>query len=324
MIRVPLSAVVTCLALSTVACETDAARTTSHGYTYSRTGAFLDFGHRPRSRPPTVILSDDGLPRVLFTAPPTALTPRRWPSSVSVTTPWGTWRARGGRPTTSSGRGVRHGGAWPLAFDYTLPAAHVELKGPWVSAMTQGQGMSLLTRMHRRTGQRKYLNAALDALTEFKPVASGGVVNKPPILRGRPFYEEYPTEPSILVLNGFMFTLLGLYDLAPYSHRAELLFERGYRTLLYALPLYDREGMSLYDLSNRTNRVPGHNYRLEGVRTHSRQPTPGHQLHQAQPEAEVLPGKVEGKYQAGPGRTVPGGHAPPIRRLSRWRPQTPR
>jgi len=263
MIRVVASAVVTCLALSTVACETDAPRTTSHGYTYSRTGPFLDFGHRPRSDPPSVILSDDGLPRVLY-----GTTYRLNPTTVTqlglrdYSVGYMAGARRQANYLVRAGR--RHGGAWPLAFDYTLPAAHVELKGPWVSAMTQGEGMSLLTRMHRRTGQRKYLTAALDALTAFRPVASGGVVDKPPILHGRPFYEEYPTEPSILVLNGFMFTLLGLYDLAPYSHRAELLFDRGYRTLLYALPLYDRDGMSLYDLSNRTNRVPGHNCASKG------------------------------------------------------------
>ena len=33
----------------------------------------------------------------------------------------------------------------------------------------------------------------------------------------QPFYEEYPTLPPNLTLNGFMFALLGLYDLSTIS-----------------------------------------------------------------------------------------------------------
>lgn len=31
------------------------------------------------------------------------------------------------------------------------------------------------------------------------------------------WYEEYPTTPSLFVLNGFIYSLLGLYDLKEFS-----------------------------------------------------------------------------------------------------------
>ena len=67
-----------------------------------------------------------------------------------------------------------------------------------------------------------------------------------------PFLEEYPTPHPLYVLNGFMFTLLGLYDLASVAPRSEAhsLYLAGRRTLTAALPSYDRAGVALYDLAS--------------------------------------------------------------------------
>jgi hypothetical protein len=219
----------------------------------------MDFGDRIfTANPPALILDDGGIPDVkygtiYFHNPVTVsqfglhyYSVRDWPGA-----------RREARYLVRAQQ--RPGGAWLYRFDFTLPASHVSVQNPWVSAMAQGQAMSLLTRVFHHTDNRKYLAAALRALRAFRPVARGGVVDHPSIIGGRPFYEEYPTNPPILVLNGFLTTLLGLYDLAPYSHRARVLFNQGYKSLLYALPLYDRNGMGLYDLSNKTNNVPGSN-----------------------------------------------------------------
>lgn len=83
------------------------------------------------------------------------------------------------------------------------------------------------------------------------------------------WYEEYPTVPSIFVLNGFIYSLFGLYDLgqvcgsAPLQEqmvaekvkeeedackRANVLFEEGVRSLEALLALYDSGSGSFYDL----------------------------------------------------------------------------
>ena len=107
--------------------------------------------------------------------------------------------------------------------------------------------MSLLTRIYRVTGKRDYLDAAVRGLRPLQiPVSRGGLRT---VFLGHPFYEEYPTRPASLVLNGFMFTLLGLYDvarLAPHSAAHEL-YTSGVRSLLALLPYYDTpDGTSQY------------------------------------------------------------------------------
>lgn len=79
--------------------------------------------------------------------------------------------------------------------------------------MGQGHAISLLARAyHHSGGDRRYLNAALDGLKPFRvPSSKGGV--RATFLNKYHWYEEYPTKPASFVLNGFIYSLLGLYDL---------------------------------------------------------------------------------------------------------------
>lgn len=52
----------------------------------------------------------------------------------------------------------------------------------------------------------------------FEAPSAGGVRNE---LFGRAWYEEYPTTPGSFVLNGFMYALIGLYDLSSATVYAE-------------------------------------------------------------------------------------------------------
>jgi heparosan-N-sulfate-glucuronate 5-epimerase len=65
-------------------------------------------------------------------------------------------------------------------------------------------------------------------------------------------FEEYPTRPRSDVLNGFMFTLIGLYDLASVAPHSEALtlYKAGRATLRLALPRYDSSGAARYCLSS--------------------------------------------------------------------------
>jgi len=86
------------------------------------------------------------------------------------------------------------------------------IAGPWLSAMAQGQGASLLVRLFAETGEEELAAAARRALRPFElPTREGGVRA---LLDGGPFLEEYPTDPPSFVLNGGIFALWGVYDVA--------------------------------------------------------------------------------------------------------------
>ncbi len=77
-----------------------------------------------------------------------------------------------------------------------------------------------------------------------------------PSLDGYTILEEYPCTPPTYTLNGYMFTLIGLYDWsqtgAEGADRAKELFDEGIRTLEKILPYYDLDGFTCYDLSHIT------------------------------------------------------------------------
>ncbi len=145
-------------------------------------------------------------------------------------------------------------GTWLYRFPITLGHNNAPVPVPWPSAMAQGQAISLLTRVYRIQHAQKFLRASKRALRSLLvPVAKGGLLAD---LFGHPFYEEGPTRPPSFILNGFMFTLFGLYDLQTLAPRsaATKLFRDGIATLKFALPLYDvGGGWSLYELIHLTD-----------------------------------------------------------------------
>lgn len=128
----------------------------------------------------------------------------------------------------------------------------------WVSGMAQGQALSVLARAYIISGDEKYLNVgnkALDFL--ITPVSDGGTMytmkDLHPSLDNYIIFEEYLAEPASYTLNGFMFTLLGLYDWSMVAKgedkvTAKYYFDEGIKTLKKILPYYDIGGISTYDL----------------------------------------------------------------------------
>ncbi|MFX0195744.1 MAG: D-glucuronyl C5-epimerase family protein [Candidatus Hodarchaeota archaeon] len=128
------------------------------------------------------------------------------------------------------------------------------IKPPWISAMAQGQAISALLRAFIHTGNIVYLNTATKALTSFNIlIQDGGVkhANK----HGNIFYEEYPTTPPNHVLNGFIYSLLGIYDhyRVTKSKLSFELFTKGIDTLVRTIPNYDTGFWSKYSLSKKSN-----------------------------------------------------------------------
>lgn len=96
---------------------------------------------------------------------------------------------------------------WRYDFDWG------SLKGPWISAMAQGEAISVLTRAYRLTGDERYLKQAIRAVAPLTlPIDQGGVRSR--IDGFLDFVEEYPTTPPQHTLNGFLYTLIGLLDLS--------------------------------------------------------------------------------------------------------------
>lgn len=132
-----------------------------------------------------------------------------------------------------------------------------ELSPGWYSAMGQGHAISLLARAyHHSHGDRRYLQAAINGMRPFRvPSKQGGVLAK--FMGKLDWYEEYPTQPASFVLNGFIYSLLGLYDLnatAPsnVAGEARQLYEQGMTSLRRMLVLFDTGSGTIYDLRHFT------------------------------------------------------------------------
>jgi len=136
---------------------------------------------------------------------------------------------------------------WNHHFDWEYRDT---LKAPWYSALAQGQGISVLVRAHKESGELKYLNAAHRALACFyQSTAKGGVAFTDE--RGDLWFEEYIVSPPTHILNGFIWATWGVYDyfLATGDGSARQLFERAVQTLLHNLNRYDLGFWSLYEQS---------------------------------------------------------------------------
>src|SRR3954454_2513706 len=130
------------------------------------------------------------------------------------------------------------------------------LKAPWYSGLAQGQGISVLVRAHKESGDAAYLEAANRAFASFqRPIANGGVAFTDEC--GDLWFEEYIVSPPTHILNGFIWALWGVHDyfLATYDSSAQQLFARGVRTLLHNLDRYDLGFWSLYEQSGTRLRM---------------------------------------------------------------------
>lgn len=145
------------------------------------------------------------------------------------------------------------GGVWLHHFPMpNLPPLIAYQSNAWISAMAQGLGISLLLRAYSETRDQKYLKCAQAAAVPFHfDIADGGVART--FTDGSIFFEEFPADPPIRVLNGAQFALLGLLEYSavendPSLHQFSEVAVEGMRR---ALPQFDLGYASLYDLRRR-------------------------------------------------------------------------
>lgn len=127
-----------------------------------------------------------------------------------------------------------------------------DLKPPWASAMAQGEVISLYLRLWQVLDRPDLRETALKAYRFLTiPFEAGGVRRRDEL--GNLWLEEYPSEEPSFVLNGFIYAILGLFDLYRVTRDAEIKhdIDACVATLVSRLPEFDCGYWSLYDLQKR-------------------------------------------------------------------------
>lgn len=142
-------------------------------------------------------------------------------------------------------------------FEYTFPFPYsdtYQLKAPWYSGMAQGEVVPRLIKAYQITENKTYLDTARNALNvlfiDINNPCNCGVTIKSS--NDGWWYEEYAngTENGPRVLNGMMFTLLGIYDYYNLTKdpQSYYLFEQGMLSLTKNLHIYEKNSThSFYD-----------------------------------------------------------------------------
>lgn len=150
-------------------------------------------------------------------------------------------------------------------YQYEITYRNQNLGVGWISGMAQGQAISFFSRVLQdhhipevEIAARKAVELLMSEVSRGGAMSSLAALDES--LSSYVAFEEIITEPNSLILNGFMFALLGLYDWshAQTEHGAEShtqaghQFSEGIATLREILPYYDVGGWSTYDLAHIT------------------------------------------------------------------------
>jgi hypothetical protein len=137
---------------------------------------------------------------------------------------------------------TRRGGgiAWEYLFEFDGGVP------PWSSGLSQGTALQALSRAYSRTHEAQFLDAAKEALGLFRTRPPSGVLEH---RAAGSHYLEYTYAPGERILNGYIQSLVGLYEYAKLTGDAEgqALFEAGDANARAETPRYDTGAWSLYD-----------------------------------------------------------------------------
>lgn len=140
---------------------------------------------------------------------------------------------------------IKSGLGWYLNYD--IP--EYGLKRPWISALAQGEIISVLTRAYLLTQNEQYLFTARKAAFFFElPVDEGGLLN---YFNNVQVFEEYPSRiRTVGVFNGLMFSLFGIFDLSLVTgeYQYNEMYFQGINSVKKLFPFYDTGYWSSYYL----------------------------------------------------------------------------
>jgi hypothetical protein len=143
-------------------------------------------------------------------------------------------------------------GGWPIPFaspDYHTPESYL-------SALTQGNGISVLVRAYQLTHEEAFLEVARRAVRTYElDIQDGGISTA--VGETGVFFEEVAAYPASHILNGYIFALFGLYDYVALTGDAHIaaLIGRSLATLYTLIDQFDTGYWSRYDLL-RTDPAP--------------------------------------------------------------------
>jgi glycosyltransferase involved in cell wall biosynthesis len=144
---------------------------------------------------------------------------------------------------------------WPISF----PHPYVHTKSSWLSASTQGMGISVLVRAYALTGKKEFLEAARRAVRTFeRDILDGGV--SAPIGEDGIFFEDVAVYPAPHILSGFIVALFGLYDyrVTTGDRNIQGIIDRSLFTMQKLLGEFDTGYWVYSDLLSRKLASPSH------------------------------------------------------------------
>jgi hypothetical protein len=134
-----------------------------------------------------------------------------------------------------------------LAWEYLFPFDGQN--PPWVSSLAQGTGLQAMARSATRLQrQAEIFPIAERGLGIFETAPPAGV--RVPVDNGA-HYLQYSGLPNLFILNGFIQSLVGLYDFAALTGdaTARSLFDSGDLAARKQVPMFDTGAWSLYSRS---------------------------------------------------------------------------
>jgi D-glucuronyl C5-epimerase C-terminus len=148
---------------------------------------------------------------------------------------------------------AQRGGSLAWEYDFAFGGG----LPPWTSAMSQATGIQALSRASQMLGQQSYLHVAKQALGIFSQAPPVGVRVATP-LGAR--YLLYSFAPGQIVVNGFVQTLVGLFDYAQIASdpAAGRLFRAGDRQARRDVAAGNTGAWSLYQLGGAESDLSYH------------------------------------------------------------------
>jgi hypothetical protein len=156
---------------------------------------------------------------------------------------------------------------FPYTFDFPLHNFENEkMKAPWYSGMAQGLSLSAFIRLHKLTSNKEYLKISDKIFNSFylyKDKYEPWIVFVDK--NGYLWIEEYPMEQLTHVLNGFIFSIYGLYDyyLCKENIKCKELIQASLITIKKYLPLFrKKDEPSLYCLKHKIQSIKYHDIHI--------------------------------------------------------------